>query len=329
MKKSLSKCRGSKSKKCLSHKNSNKGADQDIQLALALSISMLPQVQDSHITPRQKEPGFEEATQAAAIKRKRVRLDETEVPTLLVTSDQDYSASVLRRAHNLLDVSSYGTPADSNSTSEDHQDCSLWNLASLSELELDQEFVVELLRNSLPMDTAQKPDITADSYTLLYNSGLPIMSSILSNYLFNPFLSDTVLVTKDSHKIPSHLFILAAHSALIRDLIAERYNMKRILMRGHEVHTVVPLLEFMYLGKFQFESIHLEVIKKLASTLQMDAFLTCLEEHQRIANPVQKQESFVEAQLSQENVHTESKPPTSLPELFSKVKKDCSAFEIS
>ena len=302
--------------------NDKKGADQELQLALALSISMLPKDCQEDTVPPQKQ---EVENEAKNLKRKRVLLDKMEVPTLLITTENDYTASVMRKAHNLLNISS--NTAGNELMSCDTGDHHFWSLSSLAEISQTEDFLIDLLKQ---VDTpAVTSELEPDSFTLIYKSESSHFSSTFSNFLFNPFLSDTVIVTKDSYRIPSHLFILAAHSSLIRELIAEHYNMKRILMKGHEIQAVIPLLEFMYLGKFEFESSYLEMVRRLACVLQMELFLKCLVEHERISNQVKEkstdcenvQNSFNKS-CSQDTQSTQSQ--NLITNLFSKSTKDVS-----
>lgn len=302
--------------------NANKGADQDLQLALALSISELPKdCQEDNVPPKKQEVENETKN----LKRKRVLLDKMEVPTLLVTTENDYKAYVMRKAHNLLNISS--NTAGNELTPCDTGDHYFWSLSSLSEISQTEDFLINSLKQvDTPAITSQ---LETESFTLIYKSDSSHFSSTFSNFLFNPFLSDTVIVTKDSYKIPSHLFILAAHSSLIRELIAERYSMKRILMKGHEIQAVIPLLEFMYLGKFEFESCYLEKVRRLACVLQMELFLKCLVEHERISNQVKEKNTDCENVQNSFNKSWSSETHSTqsqnlITNLFSKATKDAS-----
>ena len=301
--------------------NDKKGADQDLQLALALSISMLPKDCQEDSPPQKQEVEHE----AKNLKRKRVLLDKMEVPTLLVTTENDYKASVMRKADILLNISS--NTAGNELISCDTGDHYFWSLSSLSEISQTEDFLIN------PLKQVGTPAVTSvlepESFTLIYKSESSHFSSTFSNFLFNPFLSDTVIVTKDSYKIPSHLFILAAHSSLIRELIAERYSMRRILMKGHEIQAVIPLLEFMYLGKFEFESSYLEMVRRLACILQMELFLKCLVEQEKISNQMKEKgtdcenvENSFNKSCSQDTHNTQSQ--NLITNLFSKATKDVS-----
>ena len=302
--------------------NAKKGADQDLQLALALSISLLPM--DAGAVQSQ----VSEDLVGGKAKRKRVHLDKTEVPTLLVTTEKEYSVGVMRRAHNILDVSSNETNPEPPTT-DALKNQSLWTLASLSDVTDCEEFLVDKLTQAdRPVSPINTPASETKAFSLVYNRELPFLSSNFSGYLFSPFLSDTVLVTKDSYKIPSHLFILAAHSSLIRELISEQYNMRRILMSGHEIQAVIPLLEFMYLGKFEFDSNYLELVRRLACILQMDLFLECLLVHERIEKSIRERGRTIDSQSeisvsSQDLINSQSIiSQNSLPNLFLKATKD-------
>ena len=319
--KKLGSNRGTKNKNFpLRDNNAKKGADQDLQLALALSISLLPDVHDREALHAQ----MSEDPAGGKSKRKRVHLDKTEVPTLLVTTEKEHSAALMRRARTLLDVSSNGSSPEPPAR-DIPKNQSLWSLASLSEETDREEFLVDKL---MQVATPVTPASETEAFTLVYNRELPFLASNFSRYLFSPFLSDTTLVTKDSYKIPSHLFILAAHSSLIRDLIAEQYSMRRILMSGHEIQAVIPLLEFMYLGKFEFDSNYLELVRSLACVLQMDLFLECLLEHERIDRSIREKGKCVELQSevslsSQDLLNSQSiTSQNSLPNLFLKATKD-------
>ncbi|KAI6659956.1 hypothetical protein LOD99_14296 [Oopsacas minuta] len=332
MKKSKSKAKprgGNKTKNFFPVKTTNikTGADQDLQLALALSISVLPkesQEQEDKCSAQRQEVEVHELKS----KRKRVVLDKMEVPTLLVTTENDYKASVMRRAHNVLDVSSSEVCSE-NFSSAIPANHSFWSLASLSRITDSEDFLINKFKQ---VDIAATPvtnsELKPEPFNLIYKTEPSIFSSNFSKFLFNPFLSDTIIITKDSYKIPSHLFILAANSSLIRELISERYNMKRITMQGHEIHAVIPLLEFMYLGKFEFESSYLESIKKLACVLQMDIFFECLAEHERISNPAKENcTNFVEVEneiinICSQDMQTIKSPKNSIPNLFLKAKKE-------
>ena len=314
--------------RCTKNSSAKNGADQNLQLALALSISMLPEAQ-------RVDKGAEQGQTQLSVdpgggkKRKRIHLDKTEVPTLLVTTEDEYLAAVTRRAHNILDISSNETSPEPPSTDvlKKH---SLWTLASLSEVTDREKFLVDkLMQVDTPVSPVDTPASRAEAFTLVYNRELPFLSTNFSRYLFSPFLSDTILVTKDSYRIPSHLFVLAAHSSLIRDLIAERYNMNRILMSGHEIQAVIPLLEFMYLGKFEFDSNYVELVRRLACILQMDLFLECLVEHGKIEKSIREKGRCVElasgvSVTSQDLLDSRSSmmSQNSLPNLFLKATKD-------
>ncbi|XP_032219956.2 uncharacterized protein LOC5519269 [Nematostella vectensis] len=126
-------------------------------------------------------------------------------------------------------------------------------------------------------------------YKAIDSSTSPYLTTLmrdLSSMVLNPSLSDVVMITRDTHEIPAHKFMLAARSSVLAKMIEDASSQVvngKVSLKFENTESAVlgEVLKFIYTATASVPPPLIDGVVKLAESLELEELVQTLQDQNR------------------------------------------------